>query len=408
MSTNTGKWLRPTLINLNIVALLGCILRYKIAFSLPFIDQKFLLHSHSHFSFSGWIIQALMVLMVDHLFRIGKLDAYNKYAKWLILNLICAYGMLITFTVQGYGVFSITFSTLSIVIAFVFGISYWKDLNKIDPDNKAFNWFKAGIFFNMLSSLGTLSLSVMMATHNLHQNWYLASVYFFLHFQYNGWFFFVSFGLIAQNLLRIGLNPGILNQVFRIFAFSCIPAYFLSALWLPIPIWIFVLVAIAAFAQVFGWVLFMKQIIEKIDLIKEFMAKPARFILSISAVALSIKFLLQLGSVYPPLSTLAFGYRPIVIGYLHLVLLGVITVFLIGYMVLNNLIRLNKVAFTGISMFIIGIFINEIILMLQGVNALRYESLPYSNEALIGAAFVMFAGLMVLNISQYLKPRVEV
>ena len=408
MSTNTGKWLRPALINLNIVALLGCILRYKIAFSLPFIDQKFLLHSHSHFSFSGWITQALMVLMVDHLFRIGNVDAYKKYAKWLISNLVCAYGMLITFTVQGYGVFSITFSTLSIVIAFIFGITYWKDLNKIDPDNHAFKWFKAGIFFNMLSSLGTFSLSVMMATHNVDQNWYLASVYFFLHFQYNGWFFFASFGLITQYLLRIGLNPGILKQVFRMFAFSCIPAYFLSVLWLPIPTWMFVIVVIAALSQVIGWVIFIKQIILKKYLIKEFITKPARLILGISAFALSIKLLLQLGSVYPPLSTLAFGFRPIVIGYLHLVLLGVITVFLIGYMVLNNLIRPNKVAFTGISVFIIGIFINEIILMFQGVNALRYESLPYSNEALMGAALIMFTGLFILNISPNLKPPSEI
>ena len=349
-----------------------------------------------------------MVLMVDHLFRIGNVDAYKKYAKWLISNLVCAYGMLITFTVQGYGVFSITFSTLSIVIAFIFGITYWKDLNKIDPDNHAFKWFKAGIFFNMLSSLGTFSLSVMMATHNVDQNWYLASVYFFLHFQYNGWFFFASFGLITQYLLRIGLNPGILKQVFRMFAFSCIPAYFLSVLWLPIPTWMFVIVVIAALSQVIGWVIFIKQIILKKYLIKEFITKPARLILGISAFALSIKLLLQLGSVYPPLSTLAFGFRPIVIGYLHLVLLGVITVFLIGYMVLNNLIRPNKVAFTGISVFIIGIFINEIILMFQGVNALRYESLPYSNEALMGAALIMFTGLFILNISPNLKPPSEI
>ena len=401
MLSNTHKWLRPALINLNIVAFLGCILRYKIAFSLPFLDQKHLLHSHSHFSFSGWISQALMILMVEHLLRSGKMDSYKKHGKWLILNLVCAYGMLVTFTIQGYGLFSITFSTLSIATAFIFGISYWLDLNKHDKKSIASKWFKAGIFFNMFSSLGAFSLSIMMATHIIHQNWYLASIYFFLHFQYNGWFFFVCMGLMTQYLVIFGVNFNAMKKVFALFAISCIPAYFLSALWLPIPTWVYIIVALAAFAQVFGWILFVKEMYVKRVLLKDNISKPAKILFFISAVALSIKLLLQIGSVYPPLSNLAFSFRPIVIGYLHLVLLGVITVFLIGYIVSHKFISLNKYAFSGIFIFVVGIFLNEIILMFQGVNALRYESLPYSNEALIGAAMLMFTGLFVLNVSQF-------
>ena len=50
-----SKWLRISLFNLMLVAFLGMILRYKILFSLPFLDQKHLLHAHSHFAFSGWV-----------------------------------------------------------------------------------------------------------------------------------------------------------------------------------------------------------------------------------------------------------------------------------------------------------------------------------------------------------------
>jgi hypothetical protein len=46
--------------------------------------------------------------------------------------------------------------------------------------------------------------------------------------------------------------------------------------------------------------------------------QPVNFFLCLSAIALSIKLLLQLGAVIPALSTWAFGLRPIVIGYLHL------------------------------------------------------------------------------------------
>jgi hypothetical protein len=61
------QWIKVSLISLATVAFLGCILRYKIAFPLPFINQKYLLHTHSHFAFTGWITQALMACLVGYL-----------------------------------------------------------------------------------------------------------------------------------------------------------------------------------------------------------------------------------------------------------------------------------------------------------------------------------------------------
>ena len=52
-----------------------------------------------------------------------------------------------------------------------------------------------------------------------------------------------------------------------------------------------------------------------------------------------MKLSLQMVSVVPSLSTLTVGFRPIVIGYLHLVLLGVITIFLIGYFIEVNAVQ---------------------------------------------------------------------
>ena len=61
-----------------------------------------------------------------------------------------------------------------------------------------------------------------------------------------------------------------------------------------------------------------------------------RYILLFVGFALSIKFLLQLGSTIPAISQLAFGFRPIVIAYLHLVLLAIITLFLLFYIYANH------------------------------------------------------------------------
>lgn len=146
MNTYLKRYLRISFINLCIVALLGSIMRYKIAYSLPFVDQKHLLHAHSHFAFVGWISQTLMVLLVQYLSKNSGEDKFIPYRKILIANLISAYGMLLSFPVQGYGAVSITFSTLSEFVFYYFSFCYWRDLNKLKVQSVIHQWFKVGLF----------------------------------------------------------------------------------------------------------------------------------------------------------------------------------------------------------------------------------------------------------------------
>ncbi len=398
MSARLLYWLRISFFNLLLVALIGLILRYKIAFSLPFIDQKHLLHGHSHFAFTGWISMALMAFLVDFISRQLHQDLFPKY-QWLLWgNLITAYGMLISFPFQGYGIFSISFSTISIFISWIFAFLFWKDLNTIDRKTVVSHWFKAGLLFNALSALGAFSLAILMANKIIHQNWYLLSVYFFLHFQYNGWFFFSCMGLCIEKILIT--IPFIKNQkqIFWLFASSCVPAYFLSALWLPMPNTISAIIVISAILQLLAWVIFLKQILpKKVEFLKQFV-KPANSLLLFSGIALSVKFFLQATSTIPSISTLAFGFRPIVIAYLHLILLGVISLFLIANFFSAQLIQLNKLVITGLIVFVFGIIFNECLLMTQGITAIIEQSVKYINELLLLAAFFLFSGMLLLNL----------
>lgn len=64
MNFNFKFWIRLTLINLLIVAFFGVVMRYKIGFAFPYLNQKNLQHAHSHFAFGGWISMMIMVLML--------------------------------------------------------------------------------------------------------------------------------------------------------------------------------------------------------------------------------------------------------------------------------------------------------------------------------------------------------
>lgn len=399
MGFSLRRYSNIAIFNLLIISLLGLVLRYKIAFSLPFIDQSHLLHGHSHFAFTGWITHALMVLLVAFM-ATQKGDAVLRKYRWIInANLFTAYGMLISFPLQGYGLFSISFSTLSVVVSYVFVVMYWKDLNSLPQKQVSCWWIKAALFFNVLSSAGTFALAFMMVTKSMHQTWYLTSVYFYLHFQYNGWFLFACLGLATDKLLS-NVPFKVLKKIFWLFAGACLPAYLLSALWLPMPTWLYILVVLAAFSQVAGWIFIIQEIKKQMKFIKVSLNRTVQWLLLFSSIAFSIKLLLQLGSTIPSLSTLAFGFHPIVIGYLHLVLLGVITLFLLGYLINEKQILLNSKTFAGIKIFTAGIIINEVLLMAQGVAAISNITVPFINELLFNTACVLFIGIGVLNLGQ--------
>ena len=399
MFLNSKLWLKTSIINLLLVAILGLLMRYKIGFEFPFLDQKHLQHSHSHFAFSGWISHTLMVLMIGFLeYKIKKTEIQfiKKYNLLLITNLICSYGMLISFIIQGYGAISILFSTSSIVIACVFTFFYFKDLKLISHEDLSKNWFKASLFFNVISSLGTFALAYMMVSKNIQQNEYLSSIYFYLHFQYNGWFFFACMGLLISFLQLKKAENLFFNKTFWLFFVSCIPAYFLSTLWLKLPIWIYVLTLLSALVQTITWFKFLYVIIKLKNNFLEKYPLVLRYILFFVGVALSLKFILQLGSTIPALSQLAFGFRPIVIAYLHLVLLAIISLFLLFYIYANQFLTFNKQIKNGIIIFSVGVLLNEIILAIQGIASFSYTLIPFVNEMLFGAAIILVSGIGII------------
>uniref|UniRef100_UPI0040493A93 hypothetical protein n=1 Tax=Flavobacterium sp. TaxID=239 RepID=UPI0040493A93 len=393
MKLSISNWVKISLFNLLLVATLGLLMRYKIAFEFPFLNQKNIQHSHSHFAFAGWVTQTLIVLMVYFLSKQNIAINLEKYKNIFIANLVCAYIMLFSFIFQGYGLVSILFSTLSIFVSFWFAFLYFKDLKILPKDNLSKNWFKAALFFNIISSFGTFALAYMMATKNLQQDFYLSSIYFYLHFQYNGWFWFTIIGLFVSQLSTSVTIQKANKTIFNWFFISCIPAYLLSVLWLDLPIWVYSLAVLSAVFQVLAWMKFVKFFIP--NFIKNFSLAPFfKWIYSSILICVSVKFILQLGSTIPLIGKLAFGFRPIVIAYLHLILLAIISGFLLVYLFSNKLVPQNNAIRKALALFVIGIFLNELILAIQGIASFTYTLIPFVNQILFGIAIILFFGAL--------------
>lgn len=395
-------WLKFSIVNLFLVALLGTIMRYKIGYDFSFFVQKNLLHSHSHFAFAGWISHTLMVLMIYSLKNKISEISLPKYTWLVIANLVCSYGMLVFFVIQGYAFWSILFSTLSIFVSYVFAYFYIKDLKHIGKETSK-NWYKGALFFYVISSIGTFFLAYTVASGNFMFNPYLASIYYYLHFQYNGWFLFACIGLLADFLKLNNHENALFNKAFRWLFVSTLVTYILSVLWLKIPIWLYVITIIFSVIQFVVWIGMLVLVIRKKGEILKSQPLFLQYFLKFAGLCLTLKFVFQLLSVIPSLSQFVFGVRTIIIAYLHLILLGVISLFLLYYIYANKFLTLNKTAKNGLIGFAFGIFLNEFILAIQGMSAFGYILIPKVNQMLFGASLVMLVSLIFVVIGSFRK-----
>lgn len=391
------KWFFIGLVNLAIVALYGSTMRYKIAFDFPYLHQKFLLHAHSHFAFSGWvshIIYSGISLLLMDFFSQRK---FSKYKILVNLNLVASFGMLISFTLLGYKSFSIFFSSMSIVIAIFYTIFFISDLKHFPKDHPSKRWIIGGLALNVLSSFGPIMLAYMIATKTLTTDLYIGSLYYYLHFQYNGWFFFGGMALIV-NILPKSFPS--LQKYFWLFICTVIPTFTLSVLWSNPPMWLYIITLIAAFLEMGLWMYLLIKLAPEFRKINFGTTKWVNFILYFVIFAMTFKFILQTLSVIPSLSRLVFGIRPIVIAYLHLVLLGVYSLFIIGFGFLKGFYKKSTLSRNGAIVFFSGVFLNELFLAIQGFSAFAYIVIPYINILLLSAALILLLGAIMLVFSQ--------
>ena len=175
---------------------------------------------------------------------------------------------------------------------------------------------------------------------------------------------------------------------------GCLIGYGLSVLWWPLPLWLLLIVAAATLLQTIGVVKLFAIIKRNWTALVLHTSPFQRRVLLFVAFAFSVKILLQLGSTIPAVSQLAFGFRNIVIAYLHLVLLMCISIFLVNQIFATQLFKITKPLLACFIALIIGIFLNELVLGVMGVFSIFYVYVPYTPQILVCvSALMMFAVL---------------
>lgn len=312
---------------------------YPITDSLSFVNYKFLQHAHSHVALLGWIYLGVTTLIYFiFLQNSGKSKLYKRV--FLTAN-ISVIGMMIAFPIQGYALVSITFSTLFLFVSYWFS---WFAMNYVPQEFKSrFSWklIKTSLWYLVISSIGPWGIGAVMSTLGPESIWYKSSIYFYLHFQYNAWFIIALVGVFFYILEEKGIrfDKALLKSFYFLLNTGVIFSVFLSVLWFKPPLIFYILGAIGAVAQALAfyelyllWKPYFHTVKRKISL-------HSRLLLRLAAILMLFKLYMQLMSAIPYYADLANTLKDFVIGYLHLVFLGIIIPLMLVLLKYFKLIR---------------------------------------------------------------------
>ncbi|WP_298826468.1 hypothetical protein [uncultured Capnocytophaga sp.] len=379
-----------------ITILLGLSLRVSYIADV-FFNIRHVTHSHSHIGLLGWIYTILSSLICQYFLR--ETDRKPYFILFLCTQ-FCILGMLFSFPFGGYFLYSIIFSSLFIICTYWFSIFFLKRSKKynfirfsisksVDTEHdkplslKFVHW---GIYFLILSSIGIWLLPVAIVKAGKGSDWYNSALYFFLHFQYNGWFLAVLFGLLVGEIEHKSLlNSKRLKGALYNFVIGTIGSVTLS--WVGFfnePI-LYIIGNISGF-------LLLASIFE---LYRAYMQleKPA-FLMQMFLLLCMLKTIFMFLGSFPWIAEVVLPNREFVISYLHFTFLGVI-----GFGVLHFLEKNLHIHFPywSLSLYTTAFVGSEILIAYKGIAILCELFVPDNYYLLL----IVFSSLFFIAVGYW-------
>ena len=360
-----------------LVGILGLLMRSSEWIMLP-LPFKNILHAHSHTALLGWAF--VMVIT-------GILNYFPL--KWKALKAIkiafsiSIIGMFISFLYQSYGAISITFSTIFVILAY---ISLKKLLNEIPKEGFDNTILRRGIIYFYFSTLGIWFLGPTSAILGKSHWLYDAGIQFFLHFQINGFLLYAALGLIFKQI-PTEYHPR--GWVSHFLDTGLLLGTALIAFWVSNNFFFYLINLISIICLFIGFIPVIQSIRKFVKI-----SKPKNaWILTCIMFGLAGKLIGHLTNLnYDFTEALRFN-RELVIAYMHLILIGVVSLGLIWNALSLFSWKLDRFFRVGVITFATGFYITEIILVLQGF---RIEGLNAASYILWLFSAIMLLGILVM------------
>ncbi|MGB3452535.1 MAG: hypothetical protein WBA59_01760 [Moheibacter sp.] len=378
--------------NFLIAAWFGLTLRSMMVHSMPF-NFKFLTHAHSHVAILGWVYMALFLLLAQHF--VGKFG--KGFQRLFLVTQIAVLGMIIGFPTQGYGLISIVASSLYIIFSYVFTRLMLKKTK--GKSSAAYSLMRTSLVWLCLSTVSLWALGPIIATQGATSKPALLTIQYFLHFQLNGWFLFAIVALFFH-FLKLPASKTF-DKFHLAFVLSLVYTFGLPINWyydFSIFRWMNAIgVIFQLMALYWGFILILdhyRKFFLKLD-------RLSKFLLQFAAVSFLLKIGFQTFSLIPDIAKHIFDNRQAVIGFIHLMMLGIISAFLFFAIRLQIKNKITKRLMSiGICFFLAGILLTEAILLYQGFSY-YFPSISISNYKfwLWIFSFALVAGIYMILVA---------
>ena len=242
-----------------------------------------------------------------------------------------------------------------------------------------------------VSSIGPLALGPISAMGLKDSVWYNYAIYFYLHFQYNGWFFMAITGLLIlgypdweeSNRVLLKRSAGYLNL-------AIVLTLFLSVLGHGNTHWFNLIGGTGAVIQLIVMIKLAGSFVSYHNRPGNIVRERNVVLLKLAMLSLLLKLVLQVFSAFPFLTAFIEGTRGVIIAYLHLVLIG-----FVSFCILYFYIREKPSGNTDRSIpafsyiLIVGFFLNEFVLLIAVTGGIAII-IP---QLLVTASVIMVIGI---------------
>jgi hypothetical protein len=164
------------------------------------------------------------------------------------------------------------------------------------------------------------------------------------------------------------MNEPLLRTGFWIYFLALFPSYLISILWAELGAGVHILASVGSIAQWFSIVLILFAFRQTFKELKFELSGFSWFVLLLTFALLFVKSTLELEMIHPGLSAHVNETRSVIIGYLHLTLLGFISMFILLQYQLTGIVKTNRLYRMSFGIFLTGFTANEPLLFLKGLG----------------------------------------
>lgn len=386
-----------------LIASLGVFLRLFAVFEIPG-TYRFLVHTHSHIALLGWVYTAMLTLIYRAFLKNKPIAKKYRLIFWA--TQITLVGMLFTFPFTGYALFSIIFSSLFIIVSYWFTYFFFRHTTAAQKKTQSYKLVRMGLWFMVLSSIGPWSLGAIMTTLGSASPWYKNAIYFYLHFQYNGWFLLALLGIFFAILEKrnFKLSPAIFRRFYILLNLGVIFTFFISILWMRPPLVLYILAIAGGALQILAFIILFKEIFSSGREILENLPRKTKLILKVAGLSLGVKLVAQFAGSFPQAIDIISRNNDFVISYIHWMFLGVVSISIFAFL---NYYRLLRISVPIFVIYLVGFLLTEALIFYRGVtNWWSTPPLPNISFLIANASIIVLVAVGFLLLNQFLRKKI--